>query len=282
MKTKLNVILAASAMVFGCVGMAGASPFVPDANTDLLLHMDVRSAGGPYTTPDVAGGGYDALMYGKDGGGNDHYDTAITDAKFVASQAGYGNAIHFDGVNDVLMVTADQYLAFPFDHAAVQVDWSAKFDASMIGDDGSEHYMFNQANTFGALFIDHATAGRDQIGFRFWCGPGSALKTVYYDTAAPGADFDLTEWHDYSMKFDGGIMSASIDGIEIGSLDTGYAEVAPAIRRLSIGANWDGGSKLWGGDLDEFRVQTIPEPSTLALMGVMGGAVLFIRKKYRI
>jgi len=37
----------------------------------------------------------------------------------------------------------------------------------------------------------------------------------------------------------------------------------------------------WGGDVGELRIETIPEPSGLALRGVIGGAVLFVRRKLR-
>ena len=237
-------------LVLGAVAAspASAAPYVDNANTHVLLHMDTRSAGGPFTTPDD-----DSANPGRDHEfliRNEHFDTAATDAKFVAGQAGYGSAIQLDGVDDRLQAftgTTNDDLGVPLDN--VRIDISAKLEMAK-GDDNSLHYLYNQPEAFGILFTDRSQ-GDWRMDFRIWTDAG--LKQVAITDVSVGVD--VTQWHEYSMTYSSGTVEGFIDGVSVGTT-VGGTQISGAIRDLSVGAEWNG-QKYWGGTIDEFRITTI-------------------------
>ena len=60
------------------------------------------------------------------------------------------------------------------------------------------------------------------------------------------------------------------------------------VQNGSVGSEANNGLRFWsdegdsGNSAPELDMQTIPEPATLGLIAVMGGAILFIRRRFMI
>ena len=262
MNAKMKISFAALAVVIASAGMSYAAPYVDDASTYVLLHMDEVSAGGPYTTPDDDSGSdtnrnHSFLLWGPTVDGTpEHYDPVVTSNKFVAGQAGYGNAIRCDGVDDRLIAftgtTYDDLGVVAADE--VRVDISAKSEM-VKNDDNSVHSLLIQPNRYQILFYDRSQ-GDWRIDFRIWTDAG--LQTVAITDVDKG--IDITQWHEYSIKWENGIVEGFIDNVSMGTTVATGTVLDSALRDFHIGADHQA-LKHWGGLVDEFRIRSANAPA---------------------
>lgn len=116
----------------------------------------------------------------------------------------------------------------------------------------------------------------------FWSRPGPHNNSVSAFSAVFSTDSTFGNGDDSSaFDFTPDNLGAVQQDLALGTTVTGVQYV-----RISITDNYfDAGNAAVGGDrlaFTEFQVNAIPEPATLGLVAVFGGAVLVIRRKLMI
>lgn len=151
-----------------------------------------------------------------------------------------------------------------------------------------------QHNTGGFnLYVYRSGAGsRGRLGFDIK-GTSSGNITALSD-ARVDLDSDSIQWHWFAAVSDGSTISLYVDGVKqaaTASFITGTTATPPGTYPTKIGTGFDGlidqlvvhntaltgtlsGNTLTGGDLYDLWQQSIPEPASLALLGLGGLMVL--------
>lgn len=152
----------------------------------------------------------------------------------------------------------------------------------------------NQNNGAWQLGITDSAAFKDGTAFsvgsatfnnngadNFFLSPIQFLNADKYDT---GVAWDSA----YRTVTTTITKSATANTFDVtAQLDSGV----PTAFTMTNAGLWDGTSTAYAGfrfrgansgNVDSFSVSTIPEPATLGLVGVFGGAMLFIRRKFMI
>ena len=139
-----------------------------------------------------------------------------------------------------------------------------------------------------ALFsYDLATFNNDEFGTFTDPFNGQTTQPIYTEIFDASARVATKRWVTFDLTTDQTLAAGTygfmvwVDGardtwIWSGSTDNTYSDGTRLRVRDADAASYEGNSS-GGGDLN-FTVQAIPEPATLGLVAVFGGAVLFIRR----
>jgi len=161
-----------------------------------------------------------------------------------------GNSMAFDGVNDELCVTYNS--EFPTD----------KFTVSAyvkLGDTNDETGIIDWGSSLNKNWWITTTKSGEAKGYIFHIGNGSGSDSLkYYLPNSPANPFNVGNWHQVTMVYNGSAMSVMVDGEFIG---TKPASVSRASNYLNIGSKiGDGG--FFKGKIDDIRVYNRPLSQT--------------------
>ena len=161
-----------------------------------------------------------------------------------------GNSMAFDGVNDELCVTYNS--EFPTD----------KFTVSAyvkLGDTNNESGIIDWGSSINKNWWITTTKSDEAKGYIFHIGNGSGSDSLkYYLPNSPANPFNVGNWHQVTMIYNGSAMSIMVDGEFIG---TKPASISRESNYLNIGSKiGDGG--FFQGKIDDIRVYNRPLSQT--------------------
>lgn len=161
-----------------------------------------------------------------------------------------GNSMAFDGVNDELCVTYND--EFPTD----------KFTVSAyvkLGDVNNEGGIIDWGSTINKNWWITTTPSGEPKGYVFHIGNGSGSDSLkYYLPDLPTNPFNVTDWHQVTMVYNGAAMSVMVDGEFIG---TKPASIVREKNYLNIGSKI-GNDGFFKGKIDDIRVYNRPLTQT--------------------
>ncbi len=182
----------------------------------------------------------------------------------VSSLSGFGKAASFDGVDDY----AKSFIAMPIEdsfkfEAWVNIDSTTVNGSYLIEVPGSWYLTVTGAGTPGStrlnLYIADATGTFNSYCLRLAITPDN--------------------WKHVTASFQNGIASLSVDGT--GQQGTANLTNTSLYKSGQSDYVWVGRHANSGyylkGLLDDVRLSTVPEPTTIALLGL--GSILFIKRK---
>ncbi|PWK22354.1 concanavalin A-like lectin/glucanase superfamily protein [Arcicella aurantiaca] len=161
-----------------------------------------------------------------------------------------GNSMAFDGVNDELCVSYNS--EFPTD----------KFTVSAyvkLGDTNNEGAIIDWGSSLNKNWWITTTKSGEAKGYIFHIGNGTGSDSLkYYLPDTPANPFNVGNWHQITMVYNGSAMSVMVDGEFIG---TKPASISRASNYLNIGSKiGDGG--FFKGKIDDIRVYNRPLTQT--------------------
>jgi hypothetical protein len=227
------------------------------ASADLIGHWTFDDGSGAIAA-DSSGNGNDGVLMG--------------DPEWVAGKI--GGALDFDGDGDFVDCGYDPL----FDITTNEMTVSAWVTVRSI----ANQWAAIAAKGEHAWRLGNASWDpRFHFGITIWNAPDTASQD---GIAAVGAD----EWHHVAGVFDGTNIMIYLDGV----LDVSVATTEPIgtnALNLFIGDNPEATGRYWDGLIDDVRlynqaltqeeiIAIIPEPATLALLG-LGGLALLRRKR---
>ena len=208
--------------------------------------------------------------------------SALTPASSVA-QTGQANSLslHFDGTDDVVTIGHNSTLgsAGPF-----TVEFWMRSPGTGPGQD---------------LLIDKSHGFTDSTGWAFQSQPNNGL--IFFGVGLGGVgntnfegvqttnDLFDNQWHHLAGTYDGSSTEFFVDGVSQGAKSVGT--YVGNTRDIRIGNTWQS-SRFYAGQIDELRISdavlssdellnTIPEPSIAALIGILGAIVVLRRTRRR-
>ena len=199
------------------------TPFVNDANTLLLLHMD----------------GTDASTYFEDDNGQRSQKGvyAIGNAQVDTAQSQFGGASYLgDGSSDSLTVTADTVFNFGTSDYTVEC-WirSASLAATRI--------IFDSGI---------ATQGTRPVFYVTTDGRINIYTTATGAVSSANGIINTNAWYHVALVRYNGTTNIYVDGVSRASTGTSYNMSTTAT--MWIGAESPGTTNSWNGHIDEFRV----------------------------
>ncbi|GGD54893.1 hypothetical protein GCM10011514_18840 [Emticicia aquatilis] len=161
-----------------------------------------------------------------------------------------GNSMAFDGVNDELCVTYHD--EFPTD----------KFTVSAyvkLGDVNNEGGIIDWGSTINKNWWITTTKNNEPKGYVFHIGNGTGSDSLkYYLPNLPTNPFNVTDWHQVTMVYNGAAMSVMVDGEFVG---TKPASIVREKNYLNIGSKI-GNDGFFKGKIDDIRVYNRPLTQT--------------------
>ncbi|MEA5461209.1 LamG domain-containing protein [Arcicella sp. LKC2W] len=161
-----------------------------------------------------------------------------------------GNSMAFDGVNDELCVSYNN--EFPTD----------KFTVSAyvkLGNTNNEGAIIDWGSSLNKNWWITTTKSNEAKGYIFHIGNGIGSDSLkYYLPNSPANPFNVDNWHQVTMIYNGSALSVMVDGEFIG---TKPATISRVSNYLNIGSKiGDGG--FFKGKIDDIRVYNRPLTQT--------------------
>jgi len=202
---------------------APTEPFVNDANTLLLLHMDGKDA----STDFVDDNGKGRAQVGVSANGNAQID--IAQSKFGGASA------VFDGTGDYLTVSNDTD-AFDFGTADWTIEFWFRADTLPTFNDA---WLFDPRITSGGA---HTTIGMSNSKLNYFAGGIYRIESSTLST---------NTWYHAAVVSNSQTITMYLDGVSQGTYSSSYTYTAN--NTIYIGANSSGNDEF-DGYIDEFRV----------------------------
>ena len=205
--------------------------------------------------------------------------------------------VNFDGSNDHLTMGAD---AANYDGNAFT--WMVVFKNGNTGQNGKGMLTSTYDYTSGGT----VTSGNNPV----WQTFANSGNNVYVATRSSSGGFKgrssgsgtSDEWHVMTGKWNGGSIYAYLDGSYLGSSSGANANPTGHKRtRIGSGSSGTAGAfftgqiaevRIYDTDLDNtareaaenelMNTYIIPEPATLGMVALLGGAMVWIRKRFMI
>lgn len=168
--------------------------------------------------------------------------TLVNSPTWVASPVGFsGNALSFDGVNDVVNIA---------DHSSLDITNAITLEAWVYAtkSSGIQNVMNKSSNAVNTGYIFPRTDnGWGNVVMYLHIGGGWRTLSAPY----PG----LNAWHHLAATYDGAMMRLYINGVEAAS--QAYTGAITTNNNFVTLGNQTGFSEFFGGRADEFRIWNV-------------------------
>lgn len=261
---KTKQLMWLSAIVLASLSSALGSylaPYSDSADTVALWHMDsIRSD--KYMDDDdsvVVGRNANVILtpnpVSTSGG-----PSLVTPGVYPGGNSAFATALHFDGDDGGSIPNS----TLSIDSTKMRIEGWVKSDAAangqMVMDRWGQINVYANSGGFSVLAWDQAAGS----------------PTIH----ANPVGFVATDWNHVAVEVDGAALAIYVNGglVNSATLAGGGLNATTSKTTSYMGQRYQG-SNRFTGDIDEFRISTIPEPATLGLVAAFGGGILFIRRR---